>query len=172
MREAADEILRQVGDGTFRYAAEDPFDRAVEEAREPARCGDGDAAWRMVRAALPEWRPIGPEHLAPVGLCADPLLGPLITPERAVNCWPHPSWSQWIRPSRPVVSVPPDNAMLNAPTTLRDSRTHLPGNRTMTWEDEAPATVPVSSIRPSRRTARSGSRSARGQDGGGGQGRR
>ncbi|MFE4754154.1 hypothetical protein [Streptomyces mirabilis] len=54
MREAADEILRQVGGGTFRYAAEGPFVRAVEEAREPARWGDGDAARRIVRAALPE----------------------------------------------------------------------------------------------------------------------
>ncbi|MGW4981827.1 hypothetical protein [Streptomyces mirabilis] len=72
MREAADEILRQAGDGTFRYAADDP---------------------------------IGPEHLAPVGLRADPLLGPLITPERgrellatpgpgsgATHRLPRPTW--------------------------------------------------------------------------------
>ncbi|MFF3576526.1 hypothetical protein [Streptomyces mirabilis] len=44
----------------------------------------------------------------------------------------------------------PDNAVLNAPTTVWDSRTRFPGNRTMTWEDETPTTVPVSSIRPSR----------------------
>lgn len=54
VREAADEILRQVGGGIFRYAAEGPFIRAVEEPREPARWGDGDAARRILRAALPE----------------------------------------------------------------------------------------------------------------------
>jgi hypothetical protein len=54
----------------------------VEEAREQARWGDTDAAWHTLRDALPEWRPLGPDHLAPVGLCADPLLGPLITAER------------------------------------------------------------------------------------------
>ncbi|MFE4815699.1 hypothetical protein ACFRFU_04575 [Streptomyces sp. NPDC056704] len=43
-----------MGGGTFRYAAEGPFVRAVEEAREPARWGDGDAARRILRAALPE----------------------------------------------------------------------------------------------------------------------
>ncbi|MFF1597908.1 hypothetical protein ACFVYV_10480 [Streptomyces mirabilis] len=42
-----------MGGGTFRYAAEGPFVRAVEEAREPARWGDGDTR-RIVRAALPE----------------------------------------------------------------------------------------------------------------------
>ncbi|MFE0626777.1 SMI1/KNR4 family protein [Streptomyces sp. NPDC058864] len=79
---AADEILRQVGKGAFRYTAEGPFGSAVEDAREQARWGDTDVAWHTLRAALPEWRPLGPDHLAPVGLCADPLLGPLITPER------------------------------------------------------------------------------------------
>ncbi|MER6556672.1 SMI1/KNR4 family protein [Streptomyces sp. NPDC001027] len=82
VREAADEIVRQMTEGTFRYTAAGPFGRAVEEAREQVRWGDMDAAWHTLRAALPEWRPLGPDHLAPVGLCADPLLGPLITPER------------------------------------------------------------------------------------------
>ncbi|WP_346164436.1 SMI1/KNR4 family protein [Streptomyces bangladeshensis] len=78
----ADEILRAVREGTYRYAPEGGFGRAVEEAREQARWGDTDGAWRTLRAALPAWRPVGPEHIAPVGLCADPLLGPLLTPER------------------------------------------------------------------------------------------
>ncbi|BCL27719.1 SMI1/KNR4 family protein [Streptomyces aurantiacus] len=82
MHAAAGDILRQVGEDTFRYTTEGSFGRAVEEAREQARWGDTDAAWRTLRAALPEWRPIGPDHLAPVGLCADSLLGPLLTPER------------------------------------------------------------------------------------------
>lgn len=82
IRAAADEILRQIREGTYRYTAEGPFGTAVEEAREQARWGDTDAAWHTLRAALPGWRPLSPEHLAPVGLCADPLLGPLITPDR------------------------------------------------------------------------------------------
>ena len=91
VREAADEIVRQMTEGTFRYTAAGPFGRAVEEAREQVRWGDMDAAWHTLRAALPEWRPLGPDHLAPVGLCADPLLGPLITPERGRSCWPRPA---------------------------------------------------------------------------------
>ncbi|MCZ0998127.1 SMI1/KNR4 family protein [Streptomyces mirabilis] len=50
------------------------FGRAVEEARELARWGDGTRpgtpARRTARLAADR-----PEHLAPVGLCADPLLG-------------------------------------------------------------------------------------------------
>ncbi|NUS85562.1 MAG: SMI1/KNR4 family protein [Streptomyces sp.] len=82
VREVADENLRQIREGTYRYTADGPFGRAVEGAREQARWGDTDAAWRTLRAALPEWLPLGPDHLAPVGLCADPLIGPLLTPER------------------------------------------------------------------------------------------
>lgn len=82
VHEAGEEILRQVRQGTFRYTAEGPFGRAVDEAREQARWGDTDAAWHTLRAALPTWQPVGPDHLAPLGLLADPLLGPLFTPER------------------------------------------------------------------------------------------
>ncbi|MGW5650197.1 SMI1/KNR4 family protein [Streptomyces humi] len=78
----ADGILRQLREGTYRYTAEGPFGRAVEEAREQARWGETDAAWHTLRAALPEWRPLSPDHLAPIGLCADSLLGALITRER------------------------------------------------------------------------------------------
>jgi hypothetical protein len=82
VRRSGQEILRQVRSGTFRYTVDGPFGTAVETAREQARWGESDAAWQTLRAALPQWRPLGPEHLAPIGLCADPLLGPLITPER------------------------------------------------------------------------------------------
>ncbi|MFF2511978.1 SMI1/KNR4 family protein [Streptomyces sp. NPDC058086] len=179
VREATDEILRQVGDGTFRYTAEGPFGRAVEEARELARWGDGDTAWRTLRAALPEWRPVGPEHLAPVGLCADPLLGPLITPERGRELLATPRAGQWGDAPAPAADLDPpglawlaegapgnfltsyrfvlvesvapaelpgrigtpDDAVLNAPTTLWNSRTRFPGDRAVTWEDEALAAV-------------------------------
>ncbi|WP_343233975.1 SMI1/KNR4 family protein [Streptomyces sp. CdTB01] len=82
VRPVADDALRQARAGTFRYTPVGPFAAAVEEAREHARWGESDAAWHTLRAALPEWRPLGPDHIAPVGLCADPVLGPLLTPER------------------------------------------------------------------------------------------
>ncbi|MEU3959899.1 SMI1/KNR4 family protein [Streptomyces buecherae] len=82
VRELADDILRRTREGTYRYTATGDFGRAVEQAREQARWGETDAAWRTLRAALPAWRPLGPDHLAPVGLGADPLLGPLLTPDR------------------------------------------------------------------------------------------
>ncbi|MEU3778048.1 SMI1/KNR4 family protein [Streptomyces sp. NPDC032472] len=74
--------LEQVRKGTYRYTAAGPFGEAVERARELARWGDTDGAWRMLREALPLWEPLGPDHLAPLGWVADPLLGPLLTPER------------------------------------------------------------------------------------------
>ncbi|MEU7203985.1 SMI1/KNR4 family protein [Streptomyces sp. NPDC045470] len=74
--------LEQVRNGTYRYAAAGPFGAAVERARELARWGDTDGAWRTLMDALPAWQPPGPGLLAPLGWVADPLLGPLLTPER------------------------------------------------------------------------------------------
>ncbi|MEF3113699.1 SMI1/KNR4 family protein [Streptomyces chrestomyceticus] len=74
--------LEQVRNGTYRYTAAGPFGEAVERARELARWGDTDAAWRTLMDALPVWQPLGPDHLAPLGWVADPLLGSLLTPER------------------------------------------------------------------------------------------
>ncbi|MEU4983143.1 SMI1/KNR4 family protein [Streptomyces sp. NPDC021969] len=68
--------------GTYAYTAPGPFGAAVERARELARWGDTDAAWRELTSALPSWEPLGPDHLAPVGWIADPLLGSLLTAER------------------------------------------------------------------------------------------
>jgi hypothetical protein len=107
VREAAGEILRQVRHGTFRYTPEGSFGRAVEEAREQARWGDTDAAWRTLHAALPKWRPLGPDHLAPVGLCADPILGPLLTPERGRELLATPRAGQRGDAPAPVADVDP-----------------------------------------------------------------
>ncbi|GHA44521.1 hypothetical protein GCM10010372_50530 [Streptomyces tauricus] len=74
--------LEQVRDGTYRYRAAGPFGEAVERAREQARRADTGAAWNTLRDALPLWEPLGPDHLAPLGWVADPLLRPLLTPER------------------------------------------------------------------------------------------
>ncbi|MET8603537.1 SMI1/KNR4 family protein [Streptomyces rubiginosohelvolus] len=75
-------LLEQVRSGTYRYTAAGPFGEAVERARESARWGDTDGAWRTMFDALPLWQPLGPDHLAPLGWVADPLLGPVLTPER------------------------------------------------------------------------------------------
>ncbi|MCT2590735.1 SMI1/KNR4 family protein [Streptomyces sp. N2-109] len=74
--------LDQVRDGTYRYTTAGPFGEAVERARELARWGETDGAWRTLMDALPLWEPLGPDHLAPLGWVADPVLGPLLTKER------------------------------------------------------------------------------------------
>ncbi len=79
---AADAIHARVRDGSYRYAPDGDFGRAVAEAREAARWGDTDAAWRVIRAALPSWSPPAPGLLAPLGVLADPVLGPVVTQER------------------------------------------------------------------------------------------
>ncbi|MFD7031018.1 SMI1/KNR4 family protein [Streptomyces sp. NPDC059917] len=75
-------LLERLRGGLYRYAATGAYGEAVERARELARWGDTDGAWRTLREALPRWEPCGPDHLAPLGWVADPLLGPLLTPER------------------------------------------------------------------------------------------
>ncbi|MEV6510619.1 SMI1/KNR4 family protein [Streptomyces sp. NPDC051642] len=74
--------LDRVRNGTYRYTAAGPYGEAVERARELARWGDTDRAWRTLADALPLWEPLGPDHLAPLGWVADPVLGPLLSPER------------------------------------------------------------------------------------------
>ncbi|MFE2745963.1 SMI1/KNR4 family protein [Streptomyces scopuliridis] len=81
-RKQASALLREIDERTFRYEAPGPFGDAVASAREQARWGDTDGAWRTVAAAVAGWEPYGEEHIAPVGLLADPLLGPVITAER------------------------------------------------------------------------------------------
>ncbi|WP_046501475.1 SMI1/KNR4 family protein [Streptomyces odonnellii] len=71
-----------VGVRTYRYEPSGTFGKAVATARELARWGDTDAAWETIADAVPDWEPNGSEHIAPVGLLADPFLGPVITPER------------------------------------------------------------------------------------------
>lgn len=81
-RETLETVLSTMRDGTHRYAPPGPWGRAVAEARESARWGPTDAAWRILRGALPLWEAPGPWLIAPVGLLADPVLGALVTPER------------------------------------------------------------------------------------------
>ncbi|MEV0175491.1 SMI1/KNR4 family protein [Streptomyces sp. NPDC050803] len=81
-REDAEAVLSAMREGSHRYAPSGAWGRAVAEAQESALWGMTDAAWRMLRDALPLWEAPGPELIAPIGLLADPVLGPLITPER------------------------------------------------------------------------------------------
>ncbi|MBW8796313.1 MAG: SMI1/KNR4 family protein [Streptomyces sp.] len=139
VRATADEVLGQIREGTYRYTAEGPFGRAVEEARELARWGETDAAWHTLRAALPDWRPLSPEHLAPLGLCADPLLGPLITPDRGRELLATP------RAGQPG-ATPPPTADLDPPglAWLADETpgTFLTSYRFLLLEGVAPLALP------------------------------
>ncbi|MCQ9181355.1 SMI1/KNR4 family protein [Streptomyces sp. IBSBF 2953] len=81
-RETARTVLGAMRDGTHRYEPPGAWGRAVAEARESARWGVTDAAWRVLRDALPLWEAPGPLLIAPIGLLADPVLGAMITPER------------------------------------------------------------------------------------------
>ncbi|MFF0221146.1 SMI1/KNR4 family protein [Streptomyces sp. NPDC004629] len=101
--------LDQVRSGTYRYAAAGPFGEAVERARELARWGDTDEAWRTLRNAVPLWEPLGPNHLAPLGWVADPVLGPLLTPERGRELLSTPRGGQAGEAPRPTAGLDPDD---------------------------------------------------------------
>ncbi len=59
------------------------FQTAIDLARTLVRNGDPDQAWTVLRAALPSWRPLSPNRIAPTVLLTDPDLRRLINPERA-----------------------------------------------------------------------------------------
>ncbi|MGW0767080.1 SMI1/KNR4 family protein [Streptomyces sp. NPDC002676] len=108
--------LDQVRNGTYRYTAAGPYGEAVERARELARWGDTDRAWRTLANALPLWEPLGPDHLAPLGWVADPLLGPLLTPERGRELLSTPRGGQAGEAPRPTAGLDPgDLAWLAEP---------------------------------------------------------
>ncbi|MFF4815469.1 SMI1/KNR4 family protein [Kitasatospora sp. NPDC001309] len=110
--------LERVRNGTYRYTAAGPFGEAVERARESARWGDTDGAWRILTDALPAWQPSGPDHLAPLGWVADPLLGPLLTPERGCELLSTPRGGQaGEAPGRSADRDPGDLAWLADPDT-------------------------------------------------------
>ncbi|MFF3643358.1 SMI1/KNR4 family protein [Streptomyces sp. NPDC002564] len=81
-RERAAIVLEEARRRTYEYVSPGPFGLAVTEARARARRGDTDGAWQVLAAAVPKWEPYGEDHLAPFGLLGDPLLGPVVTPER------------------------------------------------------------------------------------------
>ncbi|MEU4360071.1 hypothetical protein [Streptomyces virginiae] len=81
-RPAVAETLRAIEGGTFWYRAEGVFGAAVQTARALARRAEPEAAWRALAASVHAWTPGSADHIAPVGLLADPYLGPVLTPER------------------------------------------------------------------------------------------
>ncbi len=108
--------LNQVRNHTYRYTAAGPFGEAVERAWELARWGDTDEAWRTLMNALPLWEPLGPYHLAPLGWVADPVLGPLLTPERGRELLSTPRGGQAGQAPTPTAALDPtDLAWLAEP---------------------------------------------------------
>lgn len=71
-----------LGNAEFDAVARGIADRLAAEPDPGARRALGDALWPELRAAMALWRPVSENHVAPVVLMAEPVLGELITPER------------------------------------------------------------------------------------------
>ncbi|GGV58932.1 cell wall assembly protein [Streptomyces griseoloalbus] len=115
--------LERVRGGTYRYSAAGPFGEAVERARGLARWGDTDGAWRTLIDALSVWEPLGPDHLAPLGWVADPLLGPLLTPERGRELLSTPRGGQAGEGPRPTAGIDPGDLVWLAEPDPGNNRT-------------------------------------------------
>ena len=59
------------------------FDQAADAARALVRKGDHDRAWDVLESRLGRWYPVDAAQVLPMALITDPLLAPLLTPERA-----------------------------------------------------------------------------------------
>ncbi|MFF1442346.1 SMI1/KNR4 family protein [Streptomyces sp. NPDC058295] len=140
-RETAEAALRTMRDGTYRYAPPGPWGRAVSEAREAARWGATDPAWRILRDALPGWQAPGPSLIAPIGLLADPVLGSLITPERGRAILATPRAGEAGPAPEPVPDLdPPGLAWLTEPAANRQPSD---GYRCVWVEGIDPARLPA-----------------------------
>ncbi|MFF9817695.1 SMI1/KNR4 family protein [Streptomyces sp. NPDC014006] len=140
-RKTAEAVLSALRDGTHLYAPPGPWGRAVAEARESARWGETDAAWRILRDALPHWEAPGPLLIAPIGLLADPVLGPLITPERGREVLATPRAGQTGPAPEPVPDLdPPGLQWLTEPAVHGQP---LDGYRCIWVEGVEPARLPA-----------------------------
>ncbi|MER5716479.1 SMI1/KNR4 family protein [Streptomyces sp. NPDC002132] len=140
-RHTAGTTLRTMVDGTYRYAPGGAWGRAVAEARESARWGATDTAWRALRDALPLWEAPGPSLIAPIGLLADPVLGPLVTPERGREVLATPRSGETGPAPEPVPDLdPPGLAWLTEPTVNRQP---FQGYRCVWVEGVAPDRLPA-----------------------------
>jgi hypothetical protein len=140
-REAAEAVLSALRDGAHHYAPPGAWGRAVAEARESARWGATDAAWRVLRDALTLWEAPGPWLIAPVGLLADPVLGPVITPERGREILATPRAGETGPLPEPVPDLdPPGLAWLTEPA---ENRRPSDGYRCVWAEGLDPARLPA-----------------------------
>ncbi|MFR0355065.1 SMI1/KNR4 family protein [Streptomyces sediminimaris] len=140
-RKTAEAVLSAVRNGTHRYAPGGPWGQAVTEARELARWGANDAAWRVLRDALPRWEAPGPLLIAPVGLLADPVLGPLLTPERGRELLATPRAGERGPAPDPVPDLdPPGLAWLSDPAVHQRG---IDGYRCVWVEGLDPARLPA-----------------------------
>lgn len=140
-RRTAQAVLGALRDGTHHYAPPGPWGRAVAEAREAARWGATDAAWRLLRDALPRWKTPGPALLAPIGLLADPVLGPLVTPERGREILATPRAGQTGPVPEPVPDLDPPGLAWLAETAA--NRQPVDGYRCVWVEGIDPAGLPA-----------------------------
>ncbi|MFF4490600.1 SMI1/KNR4 family protein [Streptomyces sp. NPDC001544] len=140
-RKAAETVLSAMRNGTHRYAPDGPWGQAVAEARGAARWGATDAAWRLLRDALPQWEAPGPSLIAPLGLLADPVLGSLITPERGREILATPRSGETGPAPEPVPDLdPPGLAWLTEPAVNGQP---LDGYRCVWVEGVDPARLPA-----------------------------
>ncbi|MGY6021845.1 SMI1/KNR4 family protein [Streptomyces spinosirectus] len=140
-RTTAEAVLGAMRSGTHRYVPGGRWGQAVAEARELARWGGNDAAWRVLRDALPRWEAPGPLLIAPVGLLADSVLGPLITPERGREILATPrAGHRGVAPERVPDLDPPGLAWL---TEHEANRWGIDGYRCVWAEGLEPACLPT-----------------------------
>ncbi|MEI7032253.1 SMI1/KNR4 family protein [Streptomyces pratensis] len=139
-RGTAEAVLGAVRDGAHRYAPEGPWGAAVARARESARWGATDAAWRELRDALALWEAPGPLLIAPIGLLADPVLGPVITPERGREILATPRAGETGAAPGPAPDLdPPGLVWLTEPEAYREPSD---GYRCVWVEGADPADLP------------------------------
>ncbi|MEV0281130.1 SMI1/KNR4 family protein [Streptomyces sp. NPDC050610] len=142
--QAAADILREMREGTYRYQPGGAFGDAVDAARESARWGDTDAAWRRLRAALPLWEPLGPDHIAPVGLLADPVLAPVLTAERRLELLATPRGGESGPVPAPVLDQDPGGlSWLARPGGLGPGQSSRSDFRMVLVEGVAPEELPA-----------------------------
>ncbi|MEU3602636.1 SMI1/KNR4 family protein [Streptomyces sp. NPDC006798] len=116
-----------------------PFGEAVGRARELARWGETDAAWRTLMDALPQWEPPGPDYLAPLGWLASPVLEPLLTEERGRELLATPRGGASGTAPAPTAGLDPDGLAWLAEPDPGGSRTSY---RFVLMEGVEPADVP------------------------------
>ncbi|WP_306318816.1 MULTISPECIES: SMI1/KNR4 family protein [unclassified Streptomyces] len=123
--EAAAGILREMREGSYAYRPGGAFGESVNEAREAARWGDTNTAWRLLLDALPSWRPLGPDQLVPLGLLADPLLATVLTPERRLELLATPRGDEQQGPAtEPAPEPEPDGLSWVIRPGLRPNQPH------------------------------------------------